>query len=62
MANYDTLLSAGVIPPQHTLSNDDIQVINNLTQDEVNALIDLKSALGEDFIRRNTVDAPNCIL
>ena len=62
MNNFDMLINAGVIPPDHSLSDSDIAVINKLTTDEVNALVSLQSSLGTDFIRRNVCDAPNCFL
>ena len=63
MSNLATLIAAGVVPQNHTLSYEDQQTVEGLSQDEVNCLIDLKSKLGDDFIRRNTADGPpNCIL
>jgi len=62
MTNYDTLVNAGIIPATNSLTSDDISTINKLTSDEVNAMISLKSMLGDDFIQRNTIDAPNCFL
>ncbi|MGA2590981.1 MAG: hypothetical protein ABSH32_13765 [Bryobacteraceae bacterium] len=62
MANLEILISAGVIAANNNLTAADIQTINALASAEVNALIALKSALGDDFITRNTVDAPNCFL
>ena len=38
MDNLTTLMSAGVVPQNHTLSDDDIGVIHSLSDDEVYAL------------------------
>jgi hypothetical protein len=62
MTNYDTLVNAGIIPATNSLTDSDISTINNLTPDEVNAMLALKSALGADFLQRNTINAPNCFL
>jgi hypothetical protein len=62
MANLDALMSAGVIPDDHTLTKDDIEIINGLKAEEIKALIDLKIKLGEEFLRRNLLAKPNCFL
>ncbi len=62
MANLDALINAGMIPPDHTLTDNDIQVINNLSSEEVDTLIAVKNRLGDDFLQRNVADAPNCFL
>jgi hypothetical protein len=62
MPNLDRLISAGIIPSNNTLSKDDITTINSLDPNEVDALISLKSKLGDDFLKRNAVASPNCFL
>ena len=62
MDNLTTLMSAGVVPQDHTLTNDDLGVIQALNDAEVQALINLKQKLGDDFIQRNTQDVANCFL
>jgi hypothetical protein len=62
MTNLEKLIEAGVVPPDHTLTDDDSSVIENLSHLEVACLVDLKQKLGEDFIQRNLRDAANCFL
>ena len=62
MENLDLLISAGVIPQNHTLSAGDIEVVNELSSEEVDALIAVKFRLGDDFLQRNIKVAPNCFL
>ena len=62
MANLDKLISAGVIPRDNSLSKDDINTINGLDPNEIDALISLRSKLGDDFLKRNMVASPNCFL
>jgi hypothetical protein len=61
LSNLDTLIEAGLVPTDNTLTDDDKQIIESLSQDEVQSLISLKTKLGDDFILRNTRYAPNCI-
>ncbi len=62
MDNLTKLMSAGVVPQDHTLTDDDIGVIHSLSDDEVQSLVGLKEKLGEDFIRRNGQNVANCFL
>ena len=63
MSNLETLIAAGIVPEDHTLSDDDSQVIETLTHHEVQALVSLKEKLGDDLIRRNCgSDVPNFFL
>jgi hypothetical protein len=62
MENLDVLISAGVIPQNHTLSADDIEAVNELSHAEVDTLIAVKFRLGDDFLQRNVKVAPNCFL
>jgi hypothetical protein len=62
MENLDVLISAGVIPQNHTLTADDIEVVNELSHAEVDALIAVKFRLGDDFLQRNVKVTPNCFL
>ena len=62
MDNLTTLMSAGVVPEDHTLTDDDIGVIQSLSDDEVQSLVNLKQKLGDDFIQRNGQNVANCFL
>ncbi len=62
MTNVETLMEAGVVPGDHTLTSDEVSVINGLSASEVQALISIKQKLGDDFIQRNVVDSANCFL
>ena len=62
MNNLDKLIDAGVVPDDHTLSDEDSSVIESLSPLEVQSLVDLKHKLGEDFLQRNVHDAANCFL
>jgi len=59
MNNVDTLIAAGIIPQNHTLTSADMAAINDLSTDEVNTIISLKTKLGGDFLQRNRA---NCLL
>lgn len=62
MDNLTTLKSAGVVPQDHTLTDADLAIIAALTAIEVQALINLKQKLGDDFIQRNGQNVANCFL
>ena len=62
MSKLEKLKAAGVVPHDHTLSEADVTIIENLHDHEVDTLIHLKQKLGDDFVKRNTRDTPNCIL
>ena len=62
MDNLTTLTSAGVVPQDHTLTDADLGIIAALTAVEVQALINLKQKLGDDFIQRNSQNVANCFL
>lgn len=62
MSNLDTLIAAGVIPADNALSDGDKQVVNGLSSDEVQYMIDLRTTLGADFCQRNMKAAANFIL
>lgn len=53
MSNIDTLTSAGLIASGATFNADDTATINNLSTDEVNALISVSQAVSSDFLSRN---------
>lgn len=52
MGNIQRLMDAGIIPGGFALSDSDQQVINSLTDDEVSALISIRSKLTPDFIQK----------
>jgi hypothetical protein len=52
--NVAKLQSAHILPTPSKLSKSDEDLINGLDPNEVDALIDIKNTLGDDFIRRNT--------
>jgi len=62
MSNLDTLIAAGVVPQDHTLSDSDVAAVEGLSASEVQSMVDLKCKLGDDFLRRNTSDAANFFL
>ena len=54
MTNIQKLQAANILPTPSRLSSSDEQLINNLDPTEVDALVDVKAQLGDDFIQRNT--------
>jgi hypothetical protein len=60
--NLNKLMSAGVVPQKHTLTDADLGIIAALTAAEVESLINLKQKLGDDFIHRNGKLVANCFL
>ena len=52
MSNFERLQSAGLIDVQHSLTNDEIASINQLSASEVDALISVRAKLGDDFFSR----------
>ena len=54
MTNLEKLQAAKILPAPHKLSKADEDKINSLKAEEVDALIHVKSQLGDDFIERNT--------
>ncbi len=54
MTNVEKLQAAKILPVPHKLSKSDEDKINALDPNEVKAVVDIKSKLGDDFIQRNT--------
>jgi hypothetical protein len=54
MTNVQKLQAANILPTPSRLSSSDEELINNLDSSEVDALVDVKAQLGDDFIQRNT--------
>jgi hypothetical protein len=52
MSNLERLQAAGLIDVQHSLTNDEITSINQLSSTEVDALISVRAKLGDDFFNR----------
>lgn len=52
MTNFDRLQSAGLIEVQHSLTAEEINSINQLSATEVDALISVRTKLGDDFFKR----------
>ena len=52
MNNFERLQTAGLIDVQHSLTNDEIASINQLSSSEVDALISVRAKLGDDFFNR----------
>jgi len=50
MANIDTLKSHGVIAQSATFNDADTKFINDLTPEEVNALVSIKGKLSAEFV------------
>lgn len=53
MNNFQKLSQAGLILPNAALGATDMQLINSLTEDEVNALISVKTKLGDQFLQQH---------
>jgi len=53
MGNVTKLMEAGLIPAGKALSQEDQDLVNSLTPDEVAALISVKSKLTPGFVQRN---------
>jgi hypothetical protein len=62
MSNVEKLKAAGVVPHDHKLTDGDHSTIENLSDHEVQSLINLKQKLGDEFVKRNTRDTPNCFI
>jgi hypothetical protein len=58
MGNIGKLMDAGIISAGAALSQEDQNVINSLTPDEVSALISIKAKLTPGFIQRNLSGSP----
>ncbi len=54
ITNVQKLQAANILPTPSRLSHSDEELINNLDSSEVDALVDVKAQLGDDFIQRNT--------
>jgi hypothetical protein len=54
MTNVEKLQAASILPTPSRLSRSDEDLINDLDPSEVDALVDIKAQLGDDFIQRNT--------
>jgi len=53
MSNVATLQNAGLIPANANFSASDTQIIESLSQEEVNALVSISQKLTPDFVARN---------
>ncbi len=53
MSNIDTLTKAGLIAAGSVFSQADQTTINDLSADEINALISVSQAVSVDFLVRN---------
>ncbi len=54
MTNIQKLQAAKILPVPSKLSKSDEDKVNDLDPAEVDALVAIKSQLGDDFIERNT--------
>jgi len=54
VTNVEMLEQAKILPTPNRLSQSDVDMINALSCDEVQALCNIKAQLGDDFIERNT--------
>jgi hypothetical protein len=54
MTNVEKLQAAKILPVPSRLSDSDEDKVNALDSSEVDALVAIKSQLGDDFIERNT--------
>lgn len=58
MSNLSTLQNAGLIAQGASFNATDMAIINNLTTDEVNALISVAGKLTPQFIASNIATPP----
>jgi len=54
MTNIEKLQAAKILPTPSNLSSSDEDLVNGLDSDEVDALVAIRTELGDDFIQRNT--------
>ena len=54
MTNVEKLQAAKILPNPSNLSASDEDLVNGLDSDEVDALVAIRTELGDDFIQRNT--------
>jgi hypothetical protein len=59
MTNIERLQQAGLIEVNHALTPDEVNSVNQLSSAEVDALISVRSKLGDDFFNR-TVQVGDC--
>ena len=57
MTNVEKLQSAKMISPNHRLTDEEKQAINNLSDDEVNCLVSSKQKLGDAFVKKHLSSA-----
>jgi uncharacterized protein YjgD (DUF1641 family) len=62
MSNRATLENAGLIPKKYDFSKADSAIIESLTREEVNALINIANKLTLDLLKRTSKDTPVGIL
>jgi hypothetical protein len=48
----ERLKDAGIVHPQHTMSEHDQRLVETLSKEEVEALISVKHKLGDDFVKK----------
>lgn len=56
MTNVEQLQNAGLIVTRHPLTPQEIESVNQLTQPEVDALISVRTKLGDNFFARKVQD------
>jgi hypothetical protein len=56
-AKFDRLVSKGIILKPDSFSEDDKARINQLTPDEVEALISIRAKLGDEFLGKKATGA-----
>ncbi len=47
MSQLETLIAAGIVPPNHNLSTEDVAVISSLSKQELDTLLETGGGLGE---------------
>jgi hypothetical protein len=63
MTNVEKLQEAKLIPLVHRLSEEEVEKLNRLSQNEIECLITLKRDLGDAFIKRHIAcPNPDCIV
>ena len=50
--NISVLQEAGVVAKKHKMTNSDVDLLNSLDKNEVDALISIRKKLGDDFLKK----------
>ena len=50
--NVSVLQEAGVVAKKHKMTGSDVDLLNSLDKNEVDALISIRKKLGDDFLKK----------